>query len=73
MFSTPSAAASAAENDILLPGNLPSQGAIGYPDVEYERCNILLNAASEYTRQAGLEDRSKPEGIKRAIAGFQVH
>lgn len=65
-------AQSSSSRDAYLPGGLGPQPPIERSDIQYERCNILLNVAAIYSRLAGMEDRSQPEGMKRAISHFQV-
>lgn len=71
LFTAPSSTANATD-DTSLPGNLPSQHAIEYTDLQYERCNLLMNVAAAYISMANKEDRSTLEGTKRAIGHFQV-
>ena len=41
-------------------------------NLQYERANILYNLAALYSNLAASEDRSHGDGIKRALAHFQV-
>lgn len=43
------------------------------PNLAYERAAVLFNLAALYSQLASSEDRSHPDGIKRANAFYQVH
>ena len=55
-----------------LPGMMPSQSAVALSDINYERAAILFNIAAMHAALAASEMRTEQEGIKRALAHFQV-
>ncbi|KAI0034549.1 BRO1-domain-containing protein [Vararia minispora EC-137] len=40
-------------------------------NLQYERCATLFNLAAKYSQLAGVEDRSRPDGVKQANAYYQ--
>ena len=49
-----------------------SAPTISIPNLAYERASVLFNLAALYSQLAIGEDRSHPDGIKRANAYYQV-
>ncbi|KII89959.1 hypothetical protein PLICRDRAFT_159226 [Plicaturopsis crispa FD-325 SS-3] len=49
----------------------PSAIPIGLRDLMFERACVLFNLAALYSQLAGAEDRSNPQGVKRAKVYFE--
>ena len=50
----------------------PNSHPLALSNLAYERANVLYNLAALYCQLASSEDRSNGDGIKRAVAHFQV-
>lgn len=70
LFATP--APPGQQADFSLSGGLPATTAIEIPDLQFERCSVLINMAAAYASNATREDRTQAEGMKKATAGFSV-
>ena len=51
---------------------LPSDAPVTLRNLAYERAATLFNLAALYSQLALVEDRTHPDGIKRASAYYQV-
>ena len=70
LFATPTSPGQQAE--FSLSGGLPTTDPVEIPDLQYERCSVLYSLAAVYAHNATREDRSQPEGAKRAVSALIV-
>ena len=70
LFATPTPPGQQAE--FSLSGGLPTTDPVEIPDLQYERCSVLYSLAAAYAHNATREDRSQPEGAKRAVSALIV-
>jgi len=50
----------------------PNAPATTHPSLDYARRCTLWNAAALHSQLASAADRSNPDGIRRAVAGYLV-
>lgn len=54
------------------PAFTPSQLPLQLKNLLFERAAVLFNLGALYSQLASAEDRSTPDGLKRAIGHYQA-